>query len=196
LTADAARRWHSPCRIPLRYPRTPPLPQLSLHSPIGDLTVSEDAGSIVAVDWGWGRDQTDTHLLRRACVQLHAYFDGELSAFDLPLAPAGTAYRQRVWLALCAIPYGATRSYIDIARVAGGSARSVGQANGCNPIPIIIPCHRVVATTHLGGYSGGEGLATKRYLLALEARAQPIVRPTRQPIPLPIIPLQSPIGAA
>jgi methylated-DNA-[protein]-cysteine S-methyltransferase len=157
-----------------------------LHSPIGDLTVSEDAGNIVAVDWGWGRDQTETPLLRRACDQLHAYFDGELSEFDLPLAPAGTAYRQRIWRALCAIPYGETRSYIDIARQAGGSARSVGQANGSNPIPIIIPCHRVVlapgrsprgATTQLGGYSGGEGLATKRYLLALEAHAQPLLQP-------------------
>jgi methylated-DNA-[protein]-cysteine S-methyltransferase len=125
-------------------------------------------------------------LLRRACDQLHAYFDGDLNEFDLPLAPAGTVYRQRVWRALCAIPYGETRSYIDIAQVAGGSARSVGQANGCNPIPIIIPCHRVVlapgrfalgATTHLGGYSGGDGLATKQYLLALESRAQPLLQP-------------------
>jgi methylated-DNA-[protein]-cysteine S-methyltransferase len=149
--------------------------------------VSEDTGSIVAVDWGWGRDQTHTPLLRRACDQLHAYFDGELNEFDLPLAPAGTAYRQRVWRALCAIPYGETRSCIDIARVAGGSARSVGQANGCNPIPIIIPCHRVVlapgrltqgATSRLGGYSGGEGLATKQYLLALESRAQQLLQPT------------------
>jgi methylated-DNA-[protein]-cysteine S-methyltransferase len=162
------------------------LPQLSLHSPIGDLTVSEEAGSIVAVDWGWGRDQSDTAVLRRACEQLHAYFDGELREFDLPLAPVGSPYRRKVWQALCAIPYGETRSYIDIARMAGGSARSVGQANGCNPIPIVIPCHRVVnapgrstrgATTHLGGYSGGEGLATKRYLLALEARAQPLLQP-------------------
>jgi methylated-DNA-[protein]-cysteine S-methyltransferase len=82
-----------------------------------------------------------------------------------------------VWQALCDIPYGATRSYIDVARTAGGSARSVGQANGCNPIPIIIPCHRVVATTHLGGYSGGEGLATKRWLLALESHARPLLQP-------------------
>ena len=75
------------------------------------------------------------------------------------------------------IPYGATRSYIEIARLAGGSARSVGQANGNNPIPIIIPCHRVLATAHLGGYSGGDGLATKRWLLAHEARAQPLLQP-------------------
>jgi methylated-DNA-[protein]-cysteine S-methyltransferase len=150
---------------------------LSLHSPIGDISVSEDAGAIVAIDWGWGRDQDATQLLRRAREQLHAFFDGELTEFDLPLAPAGTEYRRRVWQALCAIPYGETRSYIDIARVAGGSARSVGQANGSNPIPLIIPCHRVVATTHLGGYSGGEGLATKRWLLGLEARVQPLLKP-------------------
>jgi methylated-DNA-[protein]-cysteine S-methyltransferase len=116
-------------------------------------------------------------LLRRARDQLEAYFDDELTVFDLPLAPAGTPYQRRVWRALCAIPYGETRTYLDIARDAGGSARSVGQANGRNPIPIMIPCHRVVATTHLGGYSGGEGLATKRWLLALEARAQPVLQP-------------------
>jgi methylated-DNA-[protein]-cysteine S-methyltransferase len=144
------------------------LPQLSLHSPIGDITVAEEDGVIVSLDWGWGRDQGDTPLLRSAREQLHAYFDGTLTAFDLPLAPVGTAYRRRVWQALCDIPYGQTRSYAEIAAVAGGSARSVGQANGCNPIPLIIPCHRVVASTHLGGYSGGDGLATKRWLLALE----------------------------
>jgi len=143
-----------------------------LHSPIGDISVSEEAGAIVALDWGWGRDQDDTTLLRRAREQLHAYFDGELTAFDLPLAPAGTAYQRRVWQALCAIPFGETRTYRDVARVAGGSARSVGQANGRNPIPIIIPCHRVVAAGDLGGYSGGDGIATKRVLLDLESRGQ------------------------
>jgi methylated-DNA-[protein]-cysteine S-methyltransferase len=145
------------------------LPQLSLHSPIGDLTVSEENGTIVAVDWGWGRDQHETELLRRAVDQLDAYFDGTLDAFDLPLAPPGTAYRRRVWQALCEIPYGQTRTYADIAAVAGGVARSVGQANGSNPIPIFIPCYRVVASAGLGGYSGGDGLDTKRYLLDLEA---------------------------
>jgi methylated-DNA-[protein]-cysteine S-methyltransferase len=153
------------------------VPQLSLHTPIGDLSVSEDGGAIVAIDWGWGSIQNETPLLRRARDQLNAYFDGERTSFDLPLAPAGTPYRQRVWQALCAIPYGATRSYLDIAHAAGGSPRSVGQANGNNPIPIVIPCHRVVATTHLGGYSGGDGLATKRWLLALEAHAQPLLQP-------------------
>jgi methylated-DNA-[protein]-cysteine S-methyltransferase len=138
---------------------------------VGDLTVSEADGGIVALDWGWGRDQTATPLLRRACDLLHAYFDGAPVAFDLPLAPAGSPYRRRVWAALCRIPAGATRSYRDIARDAGGSPRSVGGANAANPIPILIPCHRVVATGGLGGYSGGDGLVTKRYLLALEASA-------------------------
>ena len=146
------------------------MPQLALHTPIGDITVSEEDGAIVALDWGWGDGAgAETPLLQRACDQLHAYFDGDLTEFDLKLAPPGTLYRQRVWRALCDIPYGETRSYAAIATAAGGSARSVGQANGCNPIPIIIPCHRVVASTHLGGYSGGDGLPTKRFLLALEA---------------------------
>ena len=146
------------------------MPQLSLHTPVGDLTVSEEDGAIVAVDWGWGRDQSETALLCAARDQLHEYFDGTRHSFDLKLAPAGTEYQQRVWSALCDIPLGATRSYIEIARVAGGSARSVGGANGRNPIPVIIPCHRVLATTGIGGYSGGEGLPTKRILLDLEAR--------------------------
>ena len=144
------------------------MPLLSLHTPVGDLSVAEDDGAIVSVEWGWGRDQDETALLRSAREQLHAYFDGALTVFDLPLAPEGSPYRQRVWRALLAIPYGATRTYLDIAREAGGSPRSVGGANGANPIPIIIPCHRVVATTGPGGYSGGEGLPTKRALLLLE----------------------------
>jgi methylated-DNA-[protein]-cysteine S-methyltransferase len=147
------------------------LPQLSLHTSIGDLSIAEENGAIVSLDWGWGRDQSATRLLARARDQLYAYFDGSLTRFDLPLNPAGTPYRTRVFSALMAIPYGATRSYAEIARQAGGGPRSVGQAVGANPIPIIIPCHRVLATTGIGGYSGGEGLPTKRALLALEARA-------------------------
>ncbi|HKM62555.1 MAG TPA: methylated-DNA--[protein]-cysteine S-methyltransferase [Acidisphaera sp.] len=143
--------------------------QLSLHTPAGSITVSEEDGAIVSLDWGWGRDQTETPLLRRARDELHAYFDGERYRFDLPLRPAGSPYRQRVWQALCAIPYGAVRTYAQIAREAGGSARAVGGANAANPIPILIPCHRVVATGGIGGYSGGDGLATKRLLLAIEA---------------------------
>ena len=146
------------------------MPCLSLHTPIGAVTVSEDNGRIVALDWGWARDQDETPLLIRARDALNAYFDGARFAFDLPLDPPGTTYRRRVWEAMCRIPAGATRSYGEIASAAGGSARSVGQACGSNPIPILIPCHRVLGSSGLGGYSGGEGLATKRYLLALERR--------------------------
>ena len=144
------------------------MPQLSLHTPIGDITVFEEDGAIVSLDWGWVKEQVRSPVLDRAEHQLMAYFDGELRAIDLPLAPAGTTYRRNVWQALRDIPHGETRSYQDIAAKAGGSARSVGQANGHNPIPLIIPCHRVVAANHIGGYSGGDGLLTKRWLLALE----------------------------
>ena len=145
------------------------MPQLSLHTPLGALTISAEDDAVVALDWGWGRNQTPTALLRDACDQLHAYLDGERTAFDLPFRPNGSAYQRRVWDALRAIPYGETRTYAELASEAGGSARSVGGANRRNPLPILIPCHRVVAAGGVGGYSGGDGLDTKRYLLALEA---------------------------
>jgi methylated-DNA-[protein]-cysteine S-methyltransferase len=147
------------------------VPQLSLHTQIGDLTISEEEGQIVSLDWGWGRDQTETPLLTLARDRLHAYFDAELLDFDLPLDPRGTPYRNRVWGTLRRIPPGQTRTYAELARDAGGSARSIGGAMAANPIPILIPCHRVIAGNGPGGYSGGDGLATKRFLLDLEARA-------------------------
>ncbi len=159
-------RGNAPRKV--RSAERPGLPQLSLHSPIGDLTVSEENGAIVALDWGWGRDQTETALLAQARAQLFAYFDRACTGFDLPLAPEGTDFQRRVWAALQAIPYGQTRSYADLAARLGTAARAVGQANGANPIPILIPCHRVVAAGGLGGYSGGDGAATKRALLDLE----------------------------
>jgi methylated-DNA-[protein]-cysteine S-methyltransferase len=145
------------------------LPQLSLHTPLGALTLSEEDGAIVALDWGWGRDQEKTALLIRARDQVHEYLDGGRRDFEVPVDPAGTAYQRKVWAILPSIPYGETRSYADVARLAGGGPRSVGQANSRNPIPILIPCHRVVAAQGIGGYSGAEGLDTKRYLLRLEA---------------------------
>jgi methylated-DNA-[protein]-cysteine S-methyltransferase len=145
---------------------------LSMHSPVGDLTLFAEDEHIVAIEWGWGSIQEPSPLLTRAKTALDAYFDGEASLPDLPLAPQGTPYRLKVWNALRKIPSGETRSYLDISRIAGGSPRSVGGANARNPIPILIPCHRVLATTGIGGYSGGEGLATKRILLALEQRAK------------------------
>ena len=158
------------------------MPQLSLLTNLGDLTISEDDGAIVALDWGRGRDQEETPLLRRARDQLQAYFDGKRLSFDLPLAPHGSDFQKRVWAALCAIPPGETRSYADIARAIGSAPRAVGGANGANPIPIIIPCHRVVAADgSLGGYSGGDGPATKRFLLDLESRA--LLLPLNPPAP-------------
>lgn len=146
---------------------------ISMHSPVGDLTLFEADGAIVALEWGWGSLQIPSPLLDRAKAALDAYFDGETPLpQDLPLNPAGTAYQRRVWEALRGIPHGQTRSYAEIAAQAGGSPRSVGGANAVNPIPILIPCHRVCATTGLGGYSGGDGLETKKWLLALEARTK------------------------
>jgi len=149
---------------------------ISLHSPVGDLTVHEDGGEIVALDWGWVPDDVPnrpapTALLLSACAQLDAYFDGERTTFDLPLKPEGTAFQQQVWQALCDIPPGQTRTYGDIARELNSAAQAVGTACGSNPIPIIIPCHRIVAADGLGGYSGEGGAQTKAQLLRLEGVA-------------------------
>ncbi|MDQ1081034.1 methylated-DNA--[protein]-cysteine S-methyltransferase [Pseudoroseomonas cervicalis] len=147
------------------------MPQLSFLTPLGTLTLSEEDGAIVALDWGRGRDQEETPLLIAARDQVQDYFDGQRTSFDLPLAPYGSAFQQKVWAALRDIPSGETRSYAELATTIGSIARAVGQANRANPIPIIIPCHRVIgAGGKLGGFSGGEGAATKRYLLDLERR--------------------------
>ena len=146
---------------------------LSMHSPVGDLTLFEEDNSIVALEWGWGSLQMPSPLLSRAKAALDAYFDGKAPLpDDLPLNPAGTTYRRRVWTALRAIPHGQTRSYAEIAAVAGGSPRAVGGANAANPIPILIPCHRVLAVSGLGGYSAGDGPKTKQTLLDLEAQTK------------------------
>jgi methylated-DNA-[protein]-cysteine S-methyltransferase len=138
-----------------------------MHSPVGDLTIFAEDEEIVALEWGWGSMQAPSPLLVQAKAALDAYFDGESLAV-LPLNPGGSVYRRRVWAALQNIPAGETRNYAQIAAVAGGSARSVGGANAANPIPIFIPCHRVLGSNGFGGYSAGEGLATKRALLEIE----------------------------
>ncbi len=158
------------------------MPQLSFHTPLGEMTVSEEDGAIVALDWGRGGHPDprwaaaagqDTPLLRDARHQLQDYFDGGRLAFSLPLAPRGTEFQRRVWAALQRISPGETLSDAALGREVGcRAARAIGRANGANPIPILIPCHRVVAADgSLGGYSGGDGPATKRYLLDLERRA-------------------------
>ncbi len=122
--------------------------------------------------WTWGRApyQVSSSLLSEATDQLDSYFTGRLRAFDLPLRPAGTEFQRAVWALMGEIPSGATRTYGGFARALGTAPRPVGGACGRNPIPIVIPCHRVVgAGGRMTGYSGGEGVATKRALLRLEA---------------------------
>ena len=121
-------------------------------------------------------------LTRAAVRQLQEYFDGKRKTFDLPLAPLApdsraTEYRRRVWRSLLEIPYGQTRTYSDIAKRTGGGPRSVGTANGRNPLCVVVPCHRVVAKNGLGGYGGPlipekgpELLEIKRRLLDHEQR--------------------------
>jgi methylated-DNA-[protein]-cysteine S-methyltransferase len=153
------------------------MPHLSLLTPLGEITLFEEDGAIVALDWGRAApgDEPETPLLAAARARLQDFFDGADTSFDdLPLAPQGTEFQRRVWDALRRIPPGETRTYAEIAREVGcRAARAIGQANGANPIPILIPCHRVVAAGGaLGGYSGGEGPTTKRYLLDLERRTR------------------------
>jgi len=119
-----------------------------------------------------GRYEREQPLLVEAARQLRAYFAGALREFQLPLDLRGTDFQLRVWRRLLTIPYGETRSYSDIARAlkAPGSVRAVGAANGANPIPILVPCHRVIgAGGKLVGYGGG--IALKKRLLDLEREA-------------------------
>lgn len=142
----------------------------SFSSPLGDLTAFETDGRLIALEWGrvdGGSD--DIALLRETERQLDDYFDGRLRSFDLPLEPDGSAFQRKVWNALRRIPYGSVTTYGQIALDVGSAPRAIGGACGRNPLPIIIPCHRVVASSgSLGGYSGLDGLDTKQFLLSLE----------------------------
>ena len=147
-------------------------------SPLGELTLTGTGTALTGIrfagpegpaDPGPGL-RRDPGPFREAVAQLEAYFAGERRTFDLPLAPVGTAFQQRVWAALRTIPYGETRSYGWLAAEIGapGSARAVGLANGRNPIAVVVPCHRVIgANGTLTGYAGG--MERKRLLLDLEA---------------------------
>lgn len=145
---------------------------LSLHTLLGPLTLFDVDGALVALDWGWAREQEPSPLLRRAKTQLDAYFSGGGALCHLPTRPAGTPFQQAVWRQISSIPFGQTRSYADLAAALGSAPRAVGAACARNPLPIIIPCHRVLAKDgRLTGYSGGQGIQTKRQLLDLEALA-------------------------
>lgn len=159
-----------------------------VDSPIGPLTVTAEGASITGlhmapakVEKSWKRDDRAKPLLE-AKKQLGEYFKGLRTRFDLPLAPKGTPFQLKVWEALREIPYGETRSYVDIAEYVGnpGASRAVGGANGRNPIAVIVPCHRVIAADGtLGGFGGG--LDRKRKLLALERRDADLFSPAGLP---------------
>ena len=150
-------------------------------SPLGPLRIVEQAGAITAIEYApyratgrpLGERRDDDPLLRRAVDQLAAYFARDLKEFDLPLAPRGSGFQQQVWHQLQLIGYGETASYGQIALRLGrtyAASRAVGLANGQNPIPIVIPCHRVIgANGTLTGYAGG--VERKRVLLDLEQEA-------------------------
>lgn len=144
---------------------------LAYNSPVGPLTLFEEDGRIVAVEWGWPpeSDEPAGPVLERARDLLDAYFEGKKVDFDLPLDPYGTPFQKKVWQALARIPFGATRTYGELAQELGTSPRALGSACGRNPLPILIPCHRILASNGgLGGYSGLDGVDTKRFLLRLE----------------------------
>ncbi|MBB6626609.1 methylated-DNA--[protein]-cysteine S-methyltransferase [Nocardioides sp. KIGAM211] len=153
-----------------------------IDSPIGELRLVEQAGRITAIEFSPFGDadgrvrgpRDDAHPVLAECArQLGAYFARELKDFDLPLAPVGSAFQQRVWAQLQEIGYGETASYGQVAGRLGltnAASRAVGLANGRNPIPIVIPCHRVIgANGTLTGYAGG--LERKQLLLELEQDA-------------------------
>lgn len=149
-----------------------------VESPIGDILIEGDDDSITRLGRIGGGYDSDEWVpvdrftaIKEASQQLDAYWAGELFDFDLPLAPGGTPFQNKVWAALRTIPYGKTASYGDIAKKIGSptASRAVGAANGRNPIAIVVPCHRVIgANGTLTGYAGG--LDMKRQLLAHETR--------------------------
>jgi len=150
-----------------------------IESPVGQLLLAADENGVRCIEFVNGKRlvqtdpewREDVEPLRDLIRQLQAYFGGELESFDLPLAPHGTPFQLAVWRRLCEIPYGETISYGELARRLGNpnASRAVGLANGSNPIPIVIPCHRVIGSNgKLTGYGGG--LPIKEKLLALERR--------------------------
>lgn len=147
---------------------------LSFDTPVGRLVVHETDGVITRIAWGDAPPlcAPASAALTAAHDQIDAYFARRREIFDLSLPPVGTPFQQAVWRQMRAIPYGAMQTYGEIARALGSSPRAVGRACGENPIPIVIPCHRVLAAGGgSGGYSGGGGVATKYQLLALEGIA-------------------------
>jgi methylated-DNA-[protein]-cysteine S-methyltransferase len=141
--------------------------------PLGPLTLTERDGWIVALDWRREAGK-GSPLLDEALRQLDDYFSGRRKAFDVPLAFSG-GLNGRVQRAMAAIPHGETRTYGDLARDLGVPAQAVGQACGANTLPVLIPCHRVLGATGLGGFSARGGVETKVALLRLEGAASLLI---------------------
>ena len=128
--------------------------------------------AITGLKWSAKVDPSPNPLLTEAGRQIEAYFRGELQEFDLPLSPRGTPFQCEIWEHLISIPYGNTMTYGSLSKRQRTSARAVGGACAANPIPLIIPCHRIVGQNgQLTGYSGGGGIQTKNQLLLLEKRS-------------------------
>jgi methylated-DNA-[protein]-cysteine S-methyltransferase len=138
--------------------------------------IAEEKGYIVRIIFDWTNKKisddfkkTETPLIKNAALQLKEYFEGKTKIFDLPLSLNGTDFQLKVWKALQNLPYGETRSYGELAALAGNprASRAIGMANNRNPIPVIIPCHRIIGSDgNLTGYAGG--LELKQKLLELE----------------------------
>lgn len=150
--------------------KTHPTPVL-IDSPFGPLGFDAIDGVITALHWGQAGTLAPCALADQVMAEMAAYFAGNLRAFSLPLAPRGSQFQLRFYAALCAIPYGETQTYGDMAGLLNASAQAIGQACGANPIPILIPCHRVLGAQGLGGYSGAGGIETKVALLRHEGAA-------------------------
>lgn len=151
------------------------MPNCDVDTQFGMLHLLEKDGAIVRLSWGASGRSDDTPLLRGAVAQLSAYDVGDLEEFDLPLHVSGTKFQRDVCAAMSAIPFGDTRTYGDIAKDLGVTAQAVGQACGANPIPIIIPCHRVMGAKGLTGFSGAGGVETKVALLRHEGAASLLI---------------------
>lgn len=149
---------------------------ITLDTQFGTLGLEAQGGAIVRVVWDGTDDAPETPLLQEAAAQMRAYVAGRLQRFDLPLRVTGSAFQQAVCAQMSAIPFGETRTYGEIAKALGQSAQSVGGACGGNPIPVIIPCHRVMgAGGRLTGFSGAGGIETKVALLRHEGAASLLI---------------------
>jgi len=140
----------------------------TIFTPYGQLALEEVDGAIVKLRWAGEDIGQRSPILTEGLAQLAAYFSGELTEFTLPLNPNVGEFGGAVLDQISAIPYGYTKTYGEIAKAIGSAAQPVGTACGANPIPIIIPCHRVLAQCGLGGFSGADGIETKVKLLRFE----------------------------